>query len=321
MLGAAPGQSVAAPIGTDTTPPAVNSEFPQTLLDLTKPHGDPPPPQQPQPQKPVPPLPHPKHPDPQLAKCTIKGTRGNDRLKGTSKRDVICGLGGKDRISARGGNDLIIGGPGRDKVNAGAGRDVIQAKDGSRDRVNGGRGRDRASTDRVDKTRSVEVVKRQAARRSLRSSGDLVRRALAGCYDKRARGLSSSQFDILSGGIEVSAHGGAGYGSEWAKVQDFLFVWNGARWVYQTTDTPAYAQVTLGGRISDWMLSNGASTQLNPAWNVFGGYWLGPQMITWYDSSGHQIDQYYYAISHTSWSDGAGGGDNWLTDNKWCGVG
>lgn len=44
-------------------------------------------------------------------KCTIKGTKGPDRLLGTPKRDVICGFGGNDVIIGRGGNDVIRGGP------------------------------------------------------------------------------------------------------------------------------------------------------------------------------------------------------------------
>jgi len=242
-------------------------------------------------------------------------------LTGTQTRDVICGLGGNDRITGRGGNDLIIAGPGKDKINAGAGRDVIRAKDRSRDRINGGRGRDRATTDRVDTTRKVEVVKRGAHRRKLRSGNDLMSTSYAGCYDKRIRGGSRSQFQILSGGMQISAHGGVGYGYEWARVQDFVFMWTGSGWAYQTTDTPAFSKVTLGGRISSWMLSNGTPVELNPSWNVTGGYWLATQLVTWYDSSGHQVDHYYYAIPHMSWSDGAGGGDGWLTENTWCGVG
>ena len=121
--------------------------------------------------------------------------------------------------------------------------------------------------------------------------------------------------------MHISAHGGVGYGYEWVRVQDFVFMWTANGWAYQTTDLPAFSKVGVGGRLSNWMLSNGTSVELNPSWNVIGGYWLATQLVTWYDSSGHQVDHYYYAIPHMSWSDGAGGGDNWLTENTWCGVG
>jgi len=130
-----------------------------------------------------------------VARCTIRGTSGNDRLVGTSKRDVICGLGGNDVIRGRGGNDVIrggagndrmyggagndriygeggsdllrgqrgsdrlVGGPGRDRMYGGGGRDSISARDKRRrDLVVGGGGRDTARVDRGDRVRSVERV-------------------------------------------------------------------------------------------------------------------------------------------------------------------
>jgi Ca2+-binding RTX toxin-like protein len=124
------------------------------------------------------------------ARCTIVGTAGNDVLKGTSRADVICGLAGNDRLSGRGGNDVLLGGDGKDRVSGGSGRDVLygnggrdhlagnKGKDrvygnvgndriilsGDRrrgDRANGGRGRDRASVNRGDRVRSVELVSRR----------------------------------------------------------------------------------------------------------------------------------------------------------------
>jgi acid phosphatase type 7 len=85
------------------------------------------------------------------ARCTIRGTGGNDRLLGTSKKDVICGLGGNDTIRGRGGNDVLRGGAGKDRIYGGKGRDrlygdagndILRGQSGN-DRVVGGRGRDR----------------------------------------------------------------------------------------------------------------------------------------------------------------------------------
>lgn len=83
-------------------------------------------------------------------KCTIKGTKGPDRLVGTQKRDVICGFGGNDVIVGRGGNDVIHAGAGNDVVRGGRGNDVILGGSGNdrllgqpnNDRLYGGRGND-----------------------------------------------------------------------------------------------------------------------------------------------------------------------------------
>lgn len=110
-----------------------------------------------------------------LARCTIVGTPGKDRIRGTRGNDVICGLGGKDRITGGRGKDIIdgangndglagksgadlllglrgsdrlSGGAGKDRLAGGAGRDRLAARDRRRDRVDGGKGRDRARVDR-----------------------------------------------------------------------------------------------------------------------------------------------------------------------------
>ncbi|MDQ2622873.1 MAG: hypothetical protein M3Y45_07540 [Actinomycetota bacterium] len=75
-------------------------------------------------------------------RCTIKGTKGPDRLVGTPKRDVICGFGGKDVLIGKGGNDVLIGGPGRDVLHGGQGRDVLRGGKGD-DVIKGGPGNDR----------------------------------------------------------------------------------------------------------------------------------------------------------------------------------
>ena len=131
------------------------------------------------------------------SRCTIRGTREDDRLDGTRGRDVICGLGGDDRIRGLGGNDEIKGGPGNDRLlggkgndrlYAGSGKDLLRghsgrdrlvggsgadrlygdrgndwlsARGGGRDRVFGGKGRDRATVGRTDRVRSVERVFRR----------------------------------------------------------------------------------------------------------------------------------------------------------------
>ena len=58
-------------------------------------------------------------------KCTIKGTKGPDRLVGTAKRDVICGFGGKDVLVGKGGKDHLVGGKGDDKLRGGRGGDLL----------------------------------------------------------------------------------------------------------------------------------------------------------------------------------------------------
>jgi Ca2+-binding RTX toxin-like protein len=83
------------------------------------------------------------------SECTIRGTRGNDRLVGTARRDVICGLAGRDTLIGRGGNDVLMGGAGADLLRGGRARDLLK----------GGPGVDRARVERHrDTTRSIELV-------------------------------------------------------------------------------------------------------------------------------------------------------------------
>lgn len=74
--------------------------------------------------------------------CTIRGTRGADRLRGTDGPDVICALGGDDRVRARDGDDVLVLGPGDDAFRAGPGDDLVLAGSGN-DFGNGGGGDDR----------------------------------------------------------------------------------------------------------------------------------------------------------------------------------
>lgn len=77
---------------------------------------------------------------PAAAKCTIRGTSGDDVLRGTNGDDVICGFGGNDKLTGLKGNDVLVGGGGDDVLNGGAGRDVLF----------GGAGRDRFMADQSD---------------------------------------------------------------------------------------------------------------------------------------------------------------------------
>lgn len=83
------------------------------------------------------------------SECTIRGTRGKDRLVGTARRDVICGLAGRDTLIGLAGNDVLMGGAGADHLRGGRGRDLLR----------GGRGVDRARVQlHRDTTRSIELV-------------------------------------------------------------------------------------------------------------------------------------------------------------------
>ena len=58
-------------------------------------------------------------------RCTIKGTKGKDRLFGTKGPDVICGFAGNDVIWGLKGDDVIRGGHGDDVIRAGKGNDRL----------------------------------------------------------------------------------------------------------------------------------------------------------------------------------------------------
>ncbi|MDX6583036.1 MAG: hypothetical protein QOI10_2220 [Solirubrobacterales bacterium] len=77
------------------------------------------------------------HPD--AARCTIKGSRGPDRLTGTPRKDVICARGGDDVVQAAAGNDVIRGGPGDDELHGAQGRDALVGNSGD-DALDGGEG-------------------------------------------------------------------------------------------------------------------------------------------------------------------------------------
>lgn len=87
------------------------------------------------------------------ARCTIRGTAGDDVLRGTRGPDVICGRGGDDVLVGLGSYDVLLGGRGDDVLRGGRGVDVLfggrghdrLAGEGRRDLVAGGPGSDRVA--------------------------------------------------------------------------------------------------------------------------------------------------------------------------------
>lgn len=77
-------------------------------------------------------------------RCTIKGTRADDRLIGTDGADLICGLDGNDTIISGGGNDQVFAASGDDRIVGGMGADLLVAASGD-DTLLGGAGIDRLS--------------------------------------------------------------------------------------------------------------------------------------------------------------------------------
>ncbi len=68
------------------------------------------------------------------AKCTQKGTNGDDVLEGSNskkKKDVLCGRGGNDLLLGRGGNDQLLGGDGNDTLEGGLGNDKLKGQAGT----------------------------------------------------------------------------------------------------------------------------------------------------------------------------------------------
>jgi len=104
---------------------------------------------------------------PARARCTVKGTSGDDHLIDTAGASRICALGGDDIVEAGPGNDVVFGGTGsdhlegnegKDVVNGGRGADTIVLADGvAGDRAVGGSGKDTCYIDRGDRTRGCET--------------------------------------------------------------------------------------------------------------------------------------------------------------------
>jgi Ca2+-binding RTX toxin-like protein len=64
------------------------------------------------------------------AKCTKRGTNGDDVLRGTKKADVLCGRGGNDILLGKNGKDRLLGGDGDDTLDGGAGKDSLDGQEG-----------------------------------------------------------------------------------------------------------------------------------------------------------------------------------------------
>ena len=64
------------------------------------------------------------------AKCTKRGTNGDDVVRGTKKVDILCGRGGNDLLLGREGKDRLLGGDGDDTLDGGAGNDLLNGQGG-----------------------------------------------------------------------------------------------------------------------------------------------------------------------------------------------
>ena len=113
------------------------------------------------------------------ALCTLRGTRGADRLVGGPADDAVCPRGGRDRVRTETGNDTVFAGardvggqstatfrpaahgaPGS-RIRLGPGADRAYVLNGLRDLVTCGEGRDRVIADRFDVVaRDCERVQR-----------------------------------------------------------------------------------------------------------------------------------------------------------------
>jgi Ca2+-binding RTX toxin-like protein len=136
-----------------------------------------------------------------IARCTILGTPGKDRIKGTPGNDVICGLGGKDRISGGRGHDVIDTGDGNDVAGGGAGRDTLVGVRG-KDRLGGAGGKDRlgggALGDRLTGGKGNDLVRGGSGRDRLTGSRGKDR-LLAGAGRDRIRARDRAR-DRVNGG-------------------------------------------------------------------------------------------------------------------------
>jgi Ca2+-binding RTX toxin-like protein len=86
----------------------------------------------------------------------LDGGTGNDTLNGESGNDSLGGADGNDTLNGGTGNDELTGGDGSDTMNGNDGNDSFLAIDGTRDTLNGGAGTDRAQFDDIDVRTSIE---------------------------------------------------------------------------------------------------------------------------------------------------------------------
>lgn len=104
---------------------------------------------------------------PARARCTLRGTPGEDHLIDTAGASRICALGGNDIVEAGPRNDVVLGGGGSDRLEGNEGKDVVKGGRGADtivltdgaagDRAFGGPGKDTCYIDRGDRTRSCET--------------------------------------------------------------------------------------------------------------------------------------------------------------------
>lgn len=145
-----------------------------------------------------------------LARCTIVGTPGADRIKGTRGNDVICGLGGNDVLVGAGGIDIVDGANGNDRLGGGRAKDKLIALRGN-DRATGGAGNDRAGggagRDRVSGSSGADRLGGGSSKDALRGHGGRDRltggkgrdRILGGSGNDRIRARDRTR-DAVNGG-------------------------------------------------------------------------------------------------------------------------
>jgi hemolysin type calcium-binding protein len=105
---------------------------------------------------------------PARARCTLRGTSGDDHLVDTAGASRICALGGNDIVEGGPQNDVVLGGKGGDNLEGNEGKDVVKGGRGAdtivvadgvagNDRAVGGPGKDTCYVDRGDRTRGCET--------------------------------------------------------------------------------------------------------------------------------------------------------------------
>jgi hypothetical protein len=63
---------------------------------------------------------------PARARCTLRGTSGDDHLIDTAGASRICALGGNDIVEAGPQNDVVLGGKGGDSLEGNEGKDLLK---------------------------------------------------------------------------------------------------------------------------------------------------------------------------------------------------
>src|SRR4026208_475665 len=68
---------------------------------------------------------------PARARCTVKGTSGDDHLIDSAGASRICALGGNDIGEAGPQNDVVLGGGGNDHLEGNEGKDTVKGGPGA----------------------------------------------------------------------------------------------------------------------------------------------------------------------------------------------